>query len=296
MLPTLLSSRTMKKQLLLAPLGSSLLLTLVTIHCAQGQVWEKREFFDFNDAAGKTFGTSNSAGWSNSGTLNSVWNFGVVTNALTNNAMATDGSGQMVINDASGQTFRKLPGAGTTNAAAGSSQYANPFTNGVYRLELNIASWNFANAPSASNRLDFTLQTADSGNNVAGIRVNNVSNNVVRVQLIGSSSVAGNQTSFRNFEYGLVQNTPLSFAVEFDYENLIYRYYTNNAVFETFTNFGKAPLGTMVFSTANTWDSNNVVSIDSMGYYQQIPEPSAISLLLLGALGAGAWVLKRRKA
>ena len=52
----------------------------------------------------------------------------------------------------------------------------------------------------------------------------------------------------------------------------------------------------MVFSTANAWNSNNVVSIDSMGYYQQIPEPSAISLLLLGALGAGAWVLKRRKA
>ena len=83
------------------------------------------ELWEFDDAEGLSFqsATGTNAGFANTGSNGSLWNFGGFAAGAS-----TDGVGNLVVTGKTGAVFRKL-----------STTYSPAITTGVYRLTLDIA-------------------------------------------------------------------------------------------------------------------------------------------------------------
>jgi hypothetical protein len=214
---------------------------------------EPYEYWTFdNDAAAKAFG----ANWENSGVLGSVWNYGGP------GTISTDGAGSLVVSNHPGQVYRKLPDAGTANADPSLDQYAEPFTSGVYRLEMDFSSWELDSAAVGSD-MTFAALNQNSGTTIAGIRLQVFDSSTARVQLFGD--YAGTAAGYRNFEFGLTNAVAVSFAIEFDFDNGTATYSTNGVQTHSFTDFEATQLGQIQFNTDSVWPVTSTVVIDQMG-------------------------------
>ena len=264
----------------------------------------KLDYFEFNDAAGTTFGTTAFAGWANTGVLDSKWNFGDVKQnpggtTGTGSAFTTDGSGNMILTGLQGQTFRKL-GAGTTGAYTtplGASTLLGGAATGIYRFELNLASWSLAaNGPNA-NSFQAMLTSAASGTDIAGIRLK-LNNGASQIQMFTDSTATGFQNNYHNIDFAALTGNPAqNLAIELDYNTGGIEYIVNGVTVQKFTNFNGVAIGSFQLSTSGgsgSWSSDNIVSVNSMGL-SMIPEPSTGSMILLGMGGLAAVRLLRRK-
>jgi len=253
-----------------------LLLTFVSLQ-ADVQI----DFFEFNDVAGKTFGTSTVAGWANTGVFDSRWNFGDVKQnpggtTGTASAFKTDGSGNMILTGLQGQTFRKL-GASTTGA------YTTPFNassvvsgaaTGIYRFELNLASWSLAANGVNGNSFQAMLTSAASGTDIAGIRLM-LNNGASRIQMFTDSTETGAQNNFHNIDFAALTGNPAqNLAIELDYNTGGIKYFVNGVTVKNYTNFNKVAIGSFQLSTSGEngspttgtfWSPGNTVSVNSMG-------------------------------
>lgn len=230
-----------------------LLIAAMFIITAGAYALEPYEYWTFdNDAAGASFGSN----WENSGTLGSVWTFGGP------GTIYADGAGSMIISNHPGQTYRKLPDAGTANAAASVDQYATPFTSGVYRLEVEFSSWDLDGSAIGS---DVTIGAINqnAGTTIAGIRLAVFDATTARIQLFGD--FAGTAQAFRNFEFGLVNNESITAAIEIDFDNGTATYSTNGVVTHSFTDFEATQLGQIQFNTDSVWPTTSTVVINQMG-------------------------------
>jgi hypothetical protein len=265
----------------------------------------KLDYWNFDtDTSGKTFGTSTVAGWANSGSNGSLWNNG----AYTPGKAEANGNGSLLVSGQAGAVFRKVTGTGSATAG----QYATPYTTGAYRIELNFAGWNLAGTgPNSNNSIQLLAmpnEAAGTGG-VAGIRLDKYGATAARVQLFSNSTASGNQENFLSVNFGLVETTAQSFAIEFDYASKNITYLRNGTIIGQYTNFlgaadgpytvtsnvgSDARMGSLQFSTSSNWNADNTVNIDSMGF-SQIPEPSTGSMILLGMGGLAAVRLLRRK-
>lgn len=240
------------------------------------------EYFTFEtDSAGSSFGPN----WANSGSLGSEWNYGGP------GTMAANGFGQMVISNHTGQAFRKLPKAGTANAAAGADEYATPFTTGEYRLDFDFSSWSLDGTATVGGQVDLQLRPAAGSGSVVGIRLKLQDASTARVQLYSDLAAAGFQNGFRNFDFALSELSAQSFAIAFDFDNDTVDYYYNGSLTNSFSDFSAAQLGTIQFSSNTAWDPDHVVSIEQMGVVA-IPEPATLGLI--AAFGGGILFIRRR--
>lgn len=201
-----------------------------------------------NDATNKSFNT-----FANSGSLNSLWNFGTVA------AMKTDGAGNFVIQNHTGQTYRKVPGKGTVNADATLDQYAVPFTSGKYRLEMDYSSWDLSSA-AVGSELSFQAVSTNNGTVLAKIQLTVLDASTARIQLSGDFTSG---SASQDFDYGLSSTTGAAVAIEFDFDNDTADYYVNGVKTNSFTDFQAAQLGQIVFFT-ESWAAESVVKINQM--------------------------------
>ena len=265
----------------------------------------KLDYFEFNDAAGTTFGTTAFAGWANTGVLDSRWNFGDVKQnpggtTGTASAFTTDGSGNMILTGLQGQTFRKL-GAGTTGAYTtplGASTLLGGAATGIYRFELNLASWSLAaNGPNGNSFQAILTSAAEGGTDIAGIRLK-LNDGASRIQMFTDSTETGAQNNFHNVDFAALTGNPAqNLAIELDYNTGGIEYIVNGETVRNFTNFAKVDIGSFQLSTSGGsgfWSPDNTVSVNSMGL-SMVPEPSTGSMILLGMGGLAAVRLLRRK-
>ena len=271
----------------------------------------KLDYFEFNDVAGKTFGTSTVAGWANTGVLDSKWNFGNVSqnpggvNAAGTQAFKTDGSGNMILTGLQGQTFRKL-GASTTGAYTtplGASTLLGGAATGIYRFELNLASWSLAANGLNGNSFQAMLTSAASGTDIAGIRLR-LNGTGSQIQMFTDSTETGAQNNFHNIDFAALTGNPAqNLAIELDYNTGGIKYLVNDLTVQNYTNFNKVAIGSFQLSTSGVsgspttgtfWSPDNTVSVNSMGLIM-VPEPSTGSMILLGISGLTAVRLLRRK-
>lgn len=219
--------------------------------------WTKQEYFDFeSDAAGTAFGPN----WVNSGMLGSRWNFGGPT------TIAADGVGSLVVSNHQDDVTRKLPKENTANAEVAADQYANPLTNGTYRLELDLNGWSLDGSAPLNKSMTMQLRPSESSGSVAGINLKLENATTARIQLFSDLSAGGNQNGFRNYDFPLTNSAALSLAIVLDYDSSTVEYFTNGVLTETFSDFAGTGIGTLQFSTASGWSSNHVVSINSLGF------------------------------
>ena len=216
--------------------------------------WEQLEYFNFDDVAGKSFNT-----FVNSGTLGSPWNNG----APAGKDIATDGAGNLVVNY-EGQLFRKLPQAGSDNAAAGVDEYATAFTSGVYRLELNFASWDLDPSKATDGVLTWSARDAATGGSpFAAIRLKIEADTAARLQFFHG----GVNPSFYSLDYPLSNTTPIAAAIEFNIDAGTATYYIDGVAVSTKANFTNiTQVATLQFDTDTNWSSNSIVAIDTMGF------------------------------
>jgi hypothetical protein len=283
-----------------------LLLTFVSLQ-ADVQI----DFFEFNDVAGKTFGTSTAAGWANTGVFDSRWNFGNVSqnpggvNAAGTQAFKTDGSGNMILTGLQGQTFRKL-GASTTGAYTtplGASTLLGGAATGIYRFELNLASWSLDANGLNNNSFQAMLTSAASGTDIAGIRLK-LNDGASQIQMYTDSTDSGAQNNFHNIDFAALTGNPAqNLAIELDYNTGGIKYLVNGDTVKNYTNFNKVAIGSLQLTTSGVngspttgtfWSPDNTVSVNSMGL-SMVPEPSTGSMILLGMGGLAAVRLLRRK-
>ena len=186
----------------------------------------KLDYFEFNDVAGKTFGTSTVAGWANTGVLDSRRNFGDVKQnpggtTGTASAFKTDGSGNMILTGLQGQTFRKLGGSSPTGAYTtplGASTLLGGAATGIYRFELNLASWSLAANGLNNNSFQAMLTSAAAGGtDIAGIRLK-LNDGASQIQMYTDSTDSGAQNNFHNIDFAALTGNPAqNLAIELDY-------------------------------------------------------------------------------
>jgi hypothetical protein len=218
--------------------------------------WIALEQFNFDDAAGLSFNQ-----FVNSGTLGSSWNFGASA------GIETDGAGSLAIsNHVPGTfgTFRKI-----------SPPYAPTFSNGLYRLEMDIASWDF-DTNAVGNVLTFgaTSNFSTSQDRIAGLRLRVQDSSTARLQIFGN--FGGTISQYRSFDYPMSYSNGVQLAMEFDFDADTASYYVDGIETHSWTNFTGSQLETLQFDVNSTWSSNNVVVIDAFGLYQEnvaAPEP-----------------------
>lgn len=222
--------------------------------------WNKLEFWGFDkDPANQAFG----ANWNNSGSLDSIWNYGGP------GEIATDGFGSLVVSNHSGQVFRKLPKAGTANANGSGDVYDVAFTSGVYRLEMDFASWDFP-AGADSGQLQLTL--ASDGSEVVRIRLRpNTAGDGAWIQLMGVESGIRQYNTYGQGAGSTNKTAATSAMIEFDFDNDTINYFIDGGEpKKTATTFDAAGFDQIVFNTDANWSPNNVVTIDAMGLYRYV--------------------------
>ena len=289
----------------------TMFLATMSFVCTTHATNVKLDYFEFNDVAGKTFGTSTVAGWANTGVLDSRWNFGNVSqnpggvNAAGTQAFKTDGSGNMILTGLQGQTFRKL-GAGTTGAYTtplGASTLLGGAATGIYRFELNLASWSLDANGLNNNSFQAMLTSAASGTDIAGIRLK-LNDGASQIQMYTDSTDSGAQNNFHNIDFAALTGNPAqNLAIELDYNTGGIKYLVNGVTVQNYTNFNKVAIGSLQLTTSGVnnspttgtfWSPDNTVSVNSMGL-SMVPEPSTGSMILLGMGGLAAVRLLRRK-
>ena len=255
-----------------------LLLTFVSLQ-ADVQI----DFFEFNDVAGKTFGTSTAAGWANTGVFDSRWNFGNVSqnpggvNAAGTQAFKTDGSGNMILTGLQGQTFRKLGGsspAGAYTTPFNASSVVSGAATGIYRFELNLASWSLDANGLNNNSFQAMLTSAASGTDIAGIRLK-LNDGASQIQMYTDSTDSGAQNNFHNIDFAALTGNPAqNLAIELDYNTGGIKYLVNGVTVKNYTNFNKVAIGSLQLTTSGVngspttgtfWSPDNTVSVNSMG-------------------------------
>jgi hypothetical protein len=215
-------------------------------------VTNKLEYWTFDDALNTSFGNA-----TNSGSLGSAWTFGGPA------TWSTDGAGKLVVSNHQGETFRRLPDAGTANADPTTDFYADPFTSGVYRMTLDLDSFEMDPAAAVG---DVTLQARTlAGKTVAAIRVERQTASNARVRLFHGDG-SGGTTGFRNFDSGLTNSTGVKYEIEFDYDAGTVSYITNGVQSHTFAGFtNNMELAQIQFNSSAAWSSNSIVTINEMG-------------------------------
>ena len=242
----------------------------------------KLDYFEFNDVAGKTFGTSTVAGWANTGVLDSRWNFGDVKQnpggtTGTASAFKTDGSGNMILTGLQGQTFRKLGGSSPTGAYTtplGASTLLGGAATGIYRFELNLASWSLVANGLNGNSFQAMLTSAASGTDIAGIRLK-LNDGASQIQMYTDSTDSGAQNNFHNIDFAALTGNPAqNLAIELDYNTGGIKYLVNGDTVKNYTNFNKVAIGSLQLTTSGVngspttgtfWSPDNTVSVNSMG-------------------------------
>ncbi len=224
------------------------------------------EYWQFDDANGAALNAV-----ANSGSLNSVWNFG-------GSGMATDGSGNFVLAGDGGTTTRKLPKQGTANANAGTDTYATPLAGSdTYTLEVNWSAWDYTSA-TIGDAMNFKALDS-TGVLVASISVEKDSATTTRVRMASANA------NYRNFAYSLTDSSAVSAKIEFNLAGGTSEYFIDGSSTHSFSSQTFAGnIGGLIFTKSGTWSTaGSSASIDSMGL-SMVPEPATLGMLGLGAL------------
>jgi hypothetical protein len=239
---------------------SAIIVLILQLFLLSAYAQTEQEFWDFEGTGADV----EIYGIPNQGIFGSSWN------GTSFNGDETDGTGVYVLAGDSTTFTRKLPAAGTANAQAGLDEYASPATAGRYRLEVNFNSWNF---DAASNGDTWALRVNESaaagGSTIAQIILQVNSTSTTRIRFAGDFTSG---SAFRNVDFGLSQVTPVSAAIEFDFDQDTATYYLNGEKVEVFTDFIGADIGQLLYVKTGNWSAAaSSVAIGSMGYYR-LPE------------------------
>ena len=212
--------------------------------------WTQLEQFNFDDVAGKSFNT-----FVNSGTLNSSWNYGGPAATIF-----TDGAGSLVVSNHPGQTYRKI------------NSYASPYTSGVYRLEMDLASWDL-DAAAVGSTLTFgaVSDATDVLSLIAAVRLTVQDATTARVQMFGDFTSGA---TYRAFDFSLADTNGLSCAIDFDFDADTATYSTNGVETHSFTNFQGTQVESLQFNTSSTWTTNSVAAMNAIGFSEFVGTPA----------------------
>jgi hypothetical protein len=231
------------------------------------------EYWDMNDAAGKAMN-----GIANSGSLNSVWNFGGA-------GMATDGAGSFVLAGDGLTTTRKLPKVGTANASATDGLYATPLTSTeTYTFEMNLSAFDLT-AATLNDAVNFKLVDS-AGIMVALINVEKDTATTSRIRFAAANA------NYRNYAYTLSEGAHTA-KVDFNLATGTAEYFIDGESKVSFSGQTYAGnIGGMTFVKNGSWTTaGSSVSIDSMGL-SVIPEPATLGMI--GFFGAAITLIRRR--
>lgn len=232
------------------------------------------EFWEFNDPAGTDLNEL-----ANSGSLGSSWNFNTPADLTSN--------GQFVLGGGSGTSTRKLPDG--LNEDGSTNLYASPLTTGTYTLSINFASWNI-DSGSVGDSWKLGINAADGLTTLAQVIFEVDSASSTRLRLAAPTDSGGN---YRNFSYGLTQPSPVSAAIEFDFDLDTVRYLVDGVETHSFTGFTATEIGQMTYIKSGTWGTAaSSITIDSMGL-TAVPEPATLTLIC-GLTALGIVSIRRR--
>ena len=187
----------------------------------------------------------------------------------------TDGAGNFVLNGNALNRYVAL-----TDLSGNAAAYNPAISSGIYRLELNFASW--------------ALDTATGGKLLLAARSG--ATEIARIEFFltgaDATTVQWNNEGgeFRNRTF-TGSNSAVSFATELDFDNNIARYYMGETQIGSDFAFNAAQMDNLQYS-ANGWNgsSNGLVEIDSMGLIA-IPEPATLGLI--ATMGSGILFARR---
>jgi hypothetical protein len=200
----------------------------------------------------------------NSGSLNSVWNWGGAN-------MATDGSGSFVLPGDGGTTTRKLPKKATANALPTVDAYAVPLAGSdTYTIEMTLAAWDLTGATTL-DRLVFKASDS-SGVMVAMLALEKDTDTTARLRLASANS------NWRNYAVGLTGSST-TFSIDFNMAAGEAEYFVDGVSKWSFTGQTYAGnIGGMLFGKGGTWSTTaSSIHVDSMGL-SVVPEPSSIAV------------------
>lgn len=200
------------------------------------------EFWAMNDPAGTGLESVK-----NSGSRGSAWNFPTPD--------GTDGQGNFVVKGDGGAFSRKLPAKGSATAVPDAERYLKPVAKGAYRLELNFSSWTIAEgSATAGDTFSFGVNDAQ-GERIARISIRPGKD----VQFSGFDG------AYRTASLEPVQQRPVSFAIEFDFDADTITYFKNGTNIYTGAMTGKE-FSTVVYNKNGEWNTSGIhFKIDSMG-------------------------------
>lgn len=229
------------------------------------------ELWTFDDAAGLSFqsATGTNAGFANTGSNGSLWNFGGFKSGGS-----TDGIGNLVVTGNAGTVMRKT-----------SPTYSPAIATGVYRLTLDISAWDMtagsilidAAADASGNtrvaalkfehRPESTTGTGEEGDPVVTVPA------YARIQaIIKSTSSASGGYVYRAYDVAESGATPISAYIEFDFDNDTAEFVVDGDIRATVTDFESADLTMLRFSQDANFVETNEVRVDSMGLYQMVDQ------------------------
>ncbi len=220
------------------------------------------EGWDFNDDPGTELNDV-----ANSGSLNSVWNFGGAN-------MATDGSGSFVLAGDGGTTTRKLPKKGTANALPTVDAYAVSLAGSdTYTIEMTLSAWDLASATTGDRLVFKALDSA--GVMVAMLALEKDTETTARLRL------ASDDSNWRNYAVGLIGSST-TISIDFNMAAGAAEYFVDGVSEWTFTGQTYAGnIGGMTFVKGGTWSTAaSSISVDSMSL-SVVPEPASIGLIAL---------------
>ena len=199
------------------------------------------EAFEFNDEAGTSFSS-----FSNSGINNSSWDWGNVSGATT------DGNGILSIgpnlNPSSGQFYRKI------------DYSSSPYTEGIYRIEIDFASLAFAAGDDDANiGLSIGSQLSSANDLVEILAQANNGSPRIRFMVAGPT---GN--TFRIWELGV---DSAGAAIDFNINNQTATIYHDGIAQETIDLGSNLTIGALQFKAQN-FDGGSIGQIGSLKFIQ----------------------------
>ena len=170
----------------------------------------------------------------------------------------TDGAGNFVISGNALNRYTQL-----TDLSGNEAAYNPAYTSGVYRLELNFASWELDTATAGK----IFVAARSGATEIARIEFFLTGANAITVQWNNE----GGEFRTRTFTW---TNSAVSFATELDFDNDTARYYMDETQIGSDFVFTAAQMDNLQYS-ANGWNgsSNGLVEIDSMGLIDELADP-----------------------
>ena len=239
------------------------------------------ELWTFDDAEGLSFhGTQESAaaGFANTGSIGSKWNFGSFG---TPPGALTDANGNLVFTGFPGQTDgdgNLITPPNFQVSRKTSPSYSPARTTGVYRLTLDIASWETLTAGGI--QIEASGGAGTQNDRIAMMKFENHSADGPRIQATirnGTNENTGGPAWFyrkflltgEDLDPAVVGPTiPLSAYVEFDLDANTGALYVNGAnVGGTASDLISADLTMLKVSQDSNYVDTNNVKVDSMGLY-----------------------------